>query len=46
LDCITPVRFSVGGADKGATECSDKYRGRTGAEWARVEWNYSGMDGV
>jgi len=21
LDCITPVRFSVGGADKGATEC-------------------------
>ena len=21
MDCITPVRFSVGGADKGATEC-------------------------
>jgi len=21
LDCITPVRFGVGGADKGATEC-------------------------
>ena len=21
LDCITPVRFSVRGADKGATEC-------------------------
>ena len=21
LDCITPVRFSVGGADKRATEC-------------------------
>jgi len=21
LDCITPVRFSVGGADKGTTEC-------------------------
>ena len=21
LDCITPVRFSVGGADKGITEC-------------------------
>jgi len=21
LDCITPIRFSVGGADKGATEC-------------------------
>ena len=21
LDCITPVRFSVGGADKGAAEC-------------------------
>ena len=21
LDCITPVRFSAGGADKGATEC-------------------------
>ena len=21
LDCITPVRFSVGSADKGATEC-------------------------
>ena len=20
LDCITPIRFSVGGADKGATE--------------------------
>jgi len=23
LDCITPVRFSVGGADKGATECGE-----------------------
>jgi len=21
LDCITPIRFGVGGADKGATEC-------------------------
>jgi len=21
LDCITPVRFSIGSADKGATEC-------------------------
>jgi len=21
LDCIIPIRFSVGGADKGATEC-------------------------
>jgi len=21
LDCITPVRFGVGGADKGATKC-------------------------
>ena len=21
LDCITPIRFSVGGVDKGATEC-------------------------
>jgi len=21
LDCITPIRFSVGGADKRATEC-------------------------
>jgi len=21
LNCITPIRFSVGGADKGATEC-------------------------
>jgi len=21
LDCITPVRFSIGGADKGATKC-------------------------
>jgi len=21
LDCITPVRFGVGGTDKGATEC-------------------------
>jgi len=21
LDCITPIRFGVGGANKGATEC-------------------------
>jgi len=21
LDCIIPIRFGVGGADKGATEC-------------------------
>ena len=21
LDCITPIRFSVGGANKGTTEC-------------------------
>ena len=23
LDCITPVRFGVGGADKRATECGE-----------------------
>jgi len=23
LDCITPIRFSVGGIDKGATECEE-----------------------
>jgi len=23
LDCITLIRFSVGGADKGATECGE-----------------------
>jgi len=23
LDCITPVRFGVGGADKGATKCRE-----------------------
>jgi len=21
LDCITPIRFGIGGTDKGATEC-------------------------
>jgi len=23
LDCITPIRFDVGGADKGETECGE-----------------------
>jgi len=23
LDCIIPIRFSIGGADKGATECGE-----------------------
>jgi len=29
---------------KGMYQC--QVRGGTGAEWAGVEWNYSGMDGV
>ena len=46
MDCITPIRFGVGGADKGATECrgfisdvSDVWSGsrvtRNGAELLR-----------
>jgi len=23
LDCITPIRFGIGGADKGATKCGE-----------------------
>ena len=32
LDCITPVRFGVGGANKGATEC----RGSMGNQCKRT----------
>jgi len=35
LDCITPVRFGVGGADKGATKCGGSIRA-TGVELQEI----------